>query len=178
MPFVSDFVTILLSKLYLKGSMEKSLKRNRRRTIHIMVLMFWAYIKACRLLRALLLREIRKPKSWIMFQSDGIWLQIIHSALWISKYSNSFWTDFILLSSISHYATTSTEESVYIIGGYTGDSSTGRRTPIIAEYKNDQWYNVGSLKQSRHAHGAITSGSLTMVIGGRSSDSQPYVEKS
>ena len=71
---------------------------------------------------------------------------------------------------ISSYATASTEESVYIIGGWTG---TGGRTPIIAEYKNDQWYNVGSLKQSRHAHGAITSGSLTMVIGGCSTDSKP-----
>ena len=69
---------------------------------------------------------------------------------------------------ISHYATTSTEESVYIIGGFTYDSSTGNKTPVIAEYKNDQWYNVGSLKQSRHAHGAITSGSFTMVIGGSS----------
>ena len=37
---------------------------------------------------------------------------------------------------------------------------------VIAEYKNDEWYNVGNLKQSRYAHGAITSGPLTMVIGG------------
>ena len=71
------------------------------------------------------------------------------------------------------YATTSTEESVYIIGGWTADSSTGSRTPIIAEYKKDQWTNVGNLNQSRHAHGAITSGSLTMVIGGSSTDNQP-----
>ena len=77
-----------------------------------------------------------------------------------------------MFSRISNYATTSTEESVYIIGGWTDDSSTGYRTPIIAEYKNDQWYNVESLKQSRHAHGAITSGSLTMVIGGSNRYSQ------
>ena len=70
------------------------------------------------------------------------------------------------------YATTSTEESVYIIGGFIQASATGERTPIIAEYKNDQWYNAGSLKQSRHAHGAITSGSLTMVIGGSNRNSQ------
>ena len=78
-----------------------------------------------------------------------------------------------MLSRISYYATASTEESVYIIGGWTYDSSTNNRTPIIAEYKNDEWYNVGSLNQSRHAHGAITSGSLTMVIGGSSDDVQP-----
>ena len=75
--------------------------------------------------------------------------------------------------SFSHYATTSTEESVYIIGGWTYDSSKGHRTPVIAEYKNDKWYNVGNLNQSRHAHAAITYGSLTMVIGGTSTDSQP-----
>ena len=76
------------------------------------------------------------------------------------------------MSRISYYATTSTEESVYIIGGWTADSSNGYRTPIIAEYKNDQWYNVGNLKQSRHAPGAIMSGLLTMVIGGSSTDGQ------
>ena len=148
--------------------MENSSKRNRRLTIHIGVWMFWVFIKECRLLRALLLRTIRKPKSLIMFQSDGIWLQIIPSVLCMSNYSNSFWTDYILLSRITYYATTSTEESVYIIGGWTDDSLTVGRTPIIAEYKNDEWYNAGSLKQSRHGHGAITSGSLTMVIGGSS----------
>ena len=74
---------------------------------------------------------------------------------------------------IAYYATTSTEESVFILGGYTHDSSTGYKTPIIAEYKNDQWYNVGNLHQSRHAHGAITSGGLTMVVGGSSADVKP-----
>ena len=88
-------------------------------------------------------------------------------------YSNKFRIDFILFSRFSNYATTSTEESVFIIGGFTYDSSTGNKTPVIAEYKNDQWYNVGSLKQSRHAHGAITSGALTMVIGGSSTDYKP-----
>ena len=42
-------------------------------------------------------------------------------------------------------------------------------TQIIAEYKNDEWNNVGNLKQARIQHGAITSGSLTMVIGGYTS---------
>ena len=64
---------------------------------------------------------------------------------------------------ISHYATSSTENSVYIIGGY---AASPNNIPIIAQYKNDEWHNVGNLKQGRHGHGAITSGSLTMVIGG------------
>jgi hypothetical protein len=70
---------------------------------------------------------------------------------------------------ISHYATSSTENSVYIIGGYT---SPATNIPIIAQYKNDEWHNVGNLKQTRHSHGAITSGSLTMVIGGYSYEGQ------
>ena len=68
------------------------------------------------------------------------------------------------------YATTSTERSVYIIGGFTYEVAAGYKTAIIAEYKNDRWYNVGNLHQSRHGHGAITSSGLTMVVGGSSAD--------
>ena len=65
---------------------------------------------------------------------------------------------------ISHYATASTDESVYIIGGYIAGSPS--YTSTIAEYKDGDWKNVGNLAQGRHAHGAITSGSTTMVVGG------------
>jgi len=74
---------------------------------------------------------------------------------------------------ISMYGTTSTKESVYIIGGFTNVSSEGLRTSIIAEYRDDKWNIVGNLKQARQAHGAITSGSLTMIIGGESIDGTP-----
>ena len=74
--------------------------------------------------------------------------------------------------SICFYATTHTETSVYIIGGWTGDSYTGSRTTVIAEFKNEEWSVVGNLNQSRHVHGAIATGSLSMVIGGSSTDSQ------
>ena len=70
------------------------------------------------------------------------------------------------------YATSSTESSVYIIGGFTSDPTS---TPIIAEYKNDEWNNIGNLKQARIQHGVITSGSLTMVIGGYDYNDQPSV---
>ena len=72
---------------------------------------------------------------------------------------------------ISYYATASSKESVYIIGGNTAVGSENYSTTIIAEYKNDEWYNVGNLKQSRYAHGAITSGALTMIIGGNQQNS-------
>ena len=75
--------------------------------------------------------------------------------------------------SICFYATTYTEDSVYIIGGWTGDLFTGSRTTVIAEYKDEKWSNVGNLNTSRHVHGAITSGLWTMILGGSSTDSQP-----
>ena len=65
---------------------------------------------------------------------------------------------------IIFYATASTSDSVLIIGGQT--DSSPYTTSTIAEYKDGSWKNVGNLAQARHAHGAITSGSITMVVGG------------
>ena len=65
---------------------------------------------------------------------------------------------------ISGYATASTDESVYIIGGYTAGSPD--RTTAIAEYKDGNWKIAGNLAQARSGHSAITSGYTTMVVGG------------
>ena len=65
---------------------------------------------------------------------------------------------------ISLYATASTNESIYIIGGYVGGSAS--YTSTIAEYKEENWKNVGNLAQARAYHGAITSESTTMSVGG------------
>ena len=65
---------------------------------------------------------------------------------------------------ISYCATASTNESVLIIGGFTGGFPY--YTSTIAEYKDGSWKNVGNLAQARYGHGAITSGSITMVVGG------------
>ena len=92
-----------------------------------------------------------------------------------------FLTSFLLFS-IAYYATTSTKESVYILGGFNNDLNTSRSTSIIAEYKNGQWFNVGNLSQIKYGHGAITfdhySGAITMVLGGSSEDYQPLVSLS
>ena len=64
---------------------------------------------------------------------------------------------------IAAYATASTSESVLIMGGYTAFQSY---TSAIVEYKDGSWTNVGNLAQARMGHGAITSGSITMVVGG------------
>ena len=103
-----------------------------------------------------------------MLQSNGMLLQIIHLVLETGEYRIKYcFNPLCFILRISYYATSSTESSVYIIGGFT---NSPYNIPIIAQYKNDEWYNVGNLKQTRHGHGAITSGSLTMVIGGYNPD--------
>ena len=54
---------------------------------------------------------------------------------------------------------------MYIIGGGNGESND---LSVIAEYKNDEWFNIGNIQQARYSHGAITSGLWTMMIGGSS----------
>ena len=83
----------------------------------------------------------------------------------------SFKIDYKLHSSIGYYATASTDESVLIIGGAT--LSAPGYLSIIAEYKNGSWKNIGNLAQARDSHGAITSGSVTMIVGG-----SPFAESS
>jgi len=63
------------------------------------------------------------------------------------------------------YSTAETDEAAYIIGGY--DSYT--YSPIIAEFKNDRWRNLGDLTQGRYYHGSISIGQKTMIVGGYTS---------
>jgi len=65
---------------------------------------------------------------------------------------------------ISGYATASTDDSIYIIGGYTNGSP--KRSPTIAKYSEGSWTKTGSLKQARSGHGAMTIEGITMIIGG------------
>ena len=60
------------------------------------------------------------------------------------------------------YATASTIESVYIIGGYTRfDSIT-----TIGEYRDGKWSIAGNLSEARDCHAAISFGAYTMIVGG------------
>ena len=80
-----------------------------------------------------------------------------------------FWSDIQKFSysifRLQEYATASTSDAVYIIGGYTGCWSKSRLS-TIAEFKDGRWRRAGNLANSRIKHGAITLGSLTMVVGG------------
>ena len=62
------------------------------------------------------------------------------------------------------YATAKTDESVYIIGGYTLGRPDRSRT--IAEYKDGSWSHVGDLIENRYNHNAIQLGSSVMIFGG------------
>ena len=66
--------------------------------------------------------------------------------------------------SILFYATTHTEESVYIISGAT--LGAPRSTSVIAQYKDDIWSIAGNLKRPRSDHGAIIVKGMTMIISG------------
>ena len=59
------------------------------------------------------------------------------------------------------YSSVSTSEAAYIIGG----SNTRE---IIAEFKNDNWSQFGTLSKGRWVHGSIGMGDEFMVIGGYS----------
>ena len=63
---------------------------------------------------------------------------------------------------IYYYSTAATDEAAYIIGGY--DNSNYLKT--IAEFKHGQWRRLGDLTQGRIAHGSISIGQQTLIVGG------------
>ena len=70
-----------------------------------------------------------------------------------------------IFSRIYAYSTASTDDAAFIIGG--GDMYNKHVT--IAEFRNNQWRNLGSLTKGRGFHGSITIGQETMIVGGWSS---------
>jgi len=64
---------------------------------------------------------------------------------------------------MQEYSSVSTSEAAYIIGG----SFPGK---IIAEFKNGNWRQFGTLSKGRYVHESIKMGDQFMVIGGFSSD--------
>ena len=82
----------------------------------------------------------------------------------IIRYIFNFHGENSFIFRITEYATASTSDSVLIIGGYTNGLPS--RTSTIAEFSDGNWKNVGNLAQARRLHGAVTSGSIIMVVGG------------
>ena len=61
-----------------------------------------------------------------------------------------------------YYATASSAQAAYFIGGLPDGSYSSR----IAQFKNDAWSSLGNLAAARLGHGAITVGAETMILGG------------
>ena len=77
---------------------------------------------------------------------------------------------------IGWYSTTSTAESVFIIGGKSTahrdltdkiPSSSYFDVSTIAEYKNGKWRKIGDMVQARRSSIAYIFGSSMKIIGGR-----------
>ena len=75
-----------------------------------------------------------------------------------------------ILSLFFGYSTASTDDAAYIIGGENGGDGRPGDQKTIAEFRNNQWRNLGSLTTGRRYHGSITNGRDTMIIGGYSYD--------
>ena len=67
---------------------------------------------------------------------------------------------------ISYYSVASTTEAAFVIGGWGGSSYLD----VIAKFENNNWSLYGNLQKARYAHGSMTYGTRTIVIGGRTDD--------
>ena len=84
----------------------------------------------------------------------------VHHRIRVCFRSSQEWNPVIIIfRGIYHYSTTHTSEAVFIIGGH----HTGN---IVAEFRDNQWQQVATLKQGRSRHGSITFGGQTVIIGG------------
>ena len=132
-----------------------------------------------------------RPKLWICRHFNGQMdptIPLRQGKLIISSRSALFWVDLaskiqpfhhvarrilnksmnsLLIKNFSKiyaYSTASTDDAAFIIGGYDVYET-------IAEFRNNQWRNLGSLTKGRYYHGSITVAQETMIIGGYSRDS-------
>ena len=67
-----------------------------------------------------------------------------------------------ILSKISGYSVASTNDAAFLIGGWTGSSALD----VIAQFKDNAWSLYGNLQKPRNSHASITSGDMTIIIGG------------
>ena len=68
---------------------------------------------------------------------------------------------------IYYYSVASTTEAAFVIGGMDRSLSD---LDVIAKFENNYWSLYGNLQKARYGHGSITSGTRTIVIGGRTDD--------
>ena len=72
----------------------------------------------------------------------------------------------IIFSRIVRYATASTPDSAFIIGGWDGST----KSDLIARFQNNEWSQYGTLHRRRAGPGSVTFGNQTLIIGGWTDD--------
>ena len=88
-------------------------------------------------------------------------------------YESARWNqadDYPFLKPFTCGVTTHTEESVFVIAGWSSTRIEIRRSNTIARFKDNSWAKIGSLKQARHNHSAITVEEITVIFGGSPGD--------
>lgn len=83
-------------------------------------------------------------------------LMDLNTLTWSNGPDYPFTSDYI-----ANYATASTSEAAYVIGGRWSQD-------VIAEFKNNVWSQFGTLTSGRHSHKSISMGDEWLVIGGLS----------
>ena len=71
-----------------------------------------------------------------------------------------------IFSQIYFYSVASTNDAAFVIGGYTDSSYSD----VIAQFKDNAWSLYGNLQKPREYHASITSGDMTIIIGGAASN--------
>ena len=74
----------------------------------------------------------------------------------------------LIFSKIFFYSVASTNEAAFVIGGHAGSNSDVM--DVIAQFKDNAWSLYGNLQKPRENHASITSGDMTMIIGGYTPD--------
>lgn len=92
--------------------------------------------------------------------SDGITTEIYDGERWLRAEDYPFANSLIWL-----YASISTNDAVYIIGG-TIDGHPGTQTSKIVKYDKHGWAHVNDLAYRRYSLEAIKYNGRVMVIGG------------
>ena len=80
--------------------------------------------------------------------------------------------------SISYYSTASTEDAVYIIGGYSSidGKDSGESVTTIAEYKDGRWSRIGQMEKPKRYHSSISFGQKTLIFEGNWNEDYEHVE--
>ena len=67
---------------------------------------------------------------------------------------------------IVYYSAASTNDAAFVIGGYIWTGRSPGYTDVIAQFKDNAWSRYGNLQKPRANHVSITSGDMTVIIGG------------